>query len=148
MKELVKAVVPLLIVDLLGVLLLRRFLQKNPPYAVPGKRGERPERVIVYAPYFIKGGAGGYMGYRFVKNKCGKFRFRPSFLDWFAWILCGGVFLAAAVGLGYYWVTQGMTSAPEIAMLSFLYVQFVLLYCAINISRVSARVYFHRLRKG
>ena len=148
MGELFKVAAELLVIELLGIFLIRKLLQKMPTYAVPGKRGERPERVIVYAPYVVRHGTGGYMELHYVKNKRGRFRFRPSILDWFAWIFCGGIFLALAVGLGYYWITEGMTSATEIAMLCFIYVQLVLLYCVLNISRISARVYFHRLMKG
>ena len=131
------------------VLLVLRILaeRKYPTYLKDSRKGRLPDDCTVCAWALARHGSEHYLEYHFTKSKNGRYRLKFTVLDWILTVIVYGGFSALYIWL-LYTQADGIRKYPELAAgYALLGLALALLAVLLMFSRISARVYFRRVRK-
>ena len=131
----------------LSFIMLKLLLKKFPPYLT--KESKTSDNIIVYAPYVIRHGSGGYIDYIFVKRKNGKYRMKLSIID----LIVTSVTFIGWFGIYFYVIFSNKLNPNDITiemvlLFILLFVVFATVFMMLHISKVIALIYFKKLVKG
>ena len=137
-----------LLMFLLVLLVLRILVErKYPTYLKDSRKGMPPDDCTVCAWALARHGSGHYLEYHFTKRKNGRYRLKYSVLDRILTVIVYGGFSALYIWL-LYTEADGIHKYPEVAVgYALLGLSLVLLAVLLMFPRISARVYWGRVRK-
>ena len=131
------------------VLLALRILaeRKSPTHLKDSRKGRLPDDCTVCAWAIARHGSGHYLEYHFTKRKNGRYRLKYSVLDCVLTVIVYGGFSALYIWL-LYTQADGIRKYTEVAAgYALLGLALALLAVLLMFSRISARVYWGRIRK-
>ncbi len=135
----------LLFLVLLGLRIL--IERKYPTYIKESLKGRLPDDCTVCSWALARHGSGHYLEYHFTKRKNGRYRLKFTVLDWILTVIVYGGFSALYIWL-LYTQADGIRKYPEVAVgYALLGLALALLAVLLMFSRISARVYWGRVRK-